>query len=90
MPAESDPFWLTVRLVVIDPLSAFPGGRGSLSGAAVRAMLAPLAKVARRRRVAVVMVTHLSKGPGLRKARRLRDGLGRCSVGCPLSVVLCQ
>ena len=50
------------RLVVIDPISAYCGGTDSHKNADVRGMLAPLAAVASKHRVAVVMVTHLSKG----------------------------
>ena len=53
-----------VRLVVIDPVSAFLGERGGSNNAAMRALLAPIAAVAERRRVAVVMVTHITKGTG--------------------------
>ena len=50
------------RLVVIDPISAYCGGTDSHKNADVRGMLAPLAAMASKYRVAVVMVTHLSKG----------------------------
>lgn len=54
------------RLVVIDPISAYlPGGRfDSHRNSDVRALLAPLAALATRRKVAVVCVTHLRKGEG--------------------------
>ena len=50
-----------VRLVVIDPVSAFLGGTDSHKNSDVRALLAPLAKVAATTGVAIVCVTHLSK-----------------------------
>jgi putative DNA primase/helicase len=53
-----------VRLVGIDPVSAFMGGTDSHVNAAVRQALAPLSEVAQRRRVAVVVVSHLNKGAG--------------------------
>lgn len=53
-----------IRLVVIDPISAYCGSTDSHNNAEVRGMLAPLAQLASRFRVAIVMVTHLSKGSG--------------------------
>jgi hypothetical protein len=53
-----------VRLIIIDPVSAYMGRTDSHVNAAVRAMLAPLSDLAARRGVAVVLVTHLSKGLG--------------------------
>lgn len=53
-----------VRLVTIDPVSAYLGSVDSHNNAEVRALLAPLAKLAARHGVAVVAVTHLNKGQG--------------------------
>jgi putative DNA primase/helicase len=50
------------KLVIIDPISAYLGGIDSRSNAQVRSVLAPLAKLAADHSVAVVCVTHLSKG----------------------------
>jgi putative DNA primase/helicase len=52
------------RLVVIDPISAYCGGTDSHKNSDVRGLLAPLAQMASQYRVAVVMVTHHSKGSG--------------------------
>lgn len=52
------------RLVVIDPISAFMGNTDSHNNADVRAALAPLARLAADRGLAVVAVTHLRKGEG--------------------------
>ncbi|MEX0701858.1 MAG: AAA family ATPase [Planctomycetales bacterium] len=52
------------RLVVIDPISAYLGGVDSHRDAAVRSVLKPLADLAARHGVAVVMVAHLRKGDG--------------------------
>ena len=52
------------RLVVVDPVSAFLGSTDSHNNSEVRAVLAPLAEMAARHRVAVVAVTHLNKGQG--------------------------
>ncbi|NNJ27190.1 hypothetical protein LzC2_32910 [Planctomycetes bacterium LzC2] len=50
------------RLVVIDPLGAYMGGSDSYKDAEVRGLLAPLARLAERRDVAVALVCHLNKG----------------------------
>ncbi len=52
------------RLVVIDPVSAYLGGTDSHKNAEIRGLLAPLGLLARDRRVAVVLVSHLNKGGG--------------------------
>ncbi|MEZ6243371.1 MAG: AAA family ATPase [Phycisphaerales bacterium] len=52
------------RLVVIDPVTAYLGGVDSHKNADVRGVLAPLAELATRHRVAVVAVTHLNKSGG--------------------------
>ena len=49
------------RLVTIDPVSAYLGGTDSHNNADIRALLAPLAAMASRHKVAVVAVTHLNK-----------------------------
>lgn len=50
-----------VRLIVIDPVSAYLGGVDSHVNANVRTLLAPLSAMAAATRVAVVTVTHLNK-----------------------------
>jgi putative DNA primase/helicase len=53
---------LGTKLVIIDPISSYLGGVDSHINVDVRAVLAPLAKVATDHDVAVVCVTHLNKG----------------------------
>jgi putative DNA primase/helicase len=50
-----------VRLVVIDPISAYLGSTDSHVNAKVRSLLSPLAELASGLRVAVLGVTHLNK-----------------------------
>lgn len=51
-----------MRLLVIDPISAYLGGRvDSHKNSDVRGLLAPLSELAARSGVAVIAVTHLSK-----------------------------
>lgn len=53
-----------VRLIVIDPISAYLGGVDSHSNAEVRGVLARLATLAAHYNVAVLCVTHLRKSAG--------------------------
>jgi archaellum biogenesis ATPase FlaH len=50
-----------VRLVIIDPVSAYMGGTDSHKNAEVRGMLAPLTALAGSRKAAFVLVSHLTK-----------------------------
>ena len=52
-----------LRLFILDPISAFMGsGCDSHVNASVRSVLGPLCELAERRRVALLGITHLSKG----------------------------
>jgi putative DNA primase/helicase len=51
-----------LKLIVIDPLSAYMGGVDSYRDASVRELLSPLTELAARRRVAIIGVVHLNKG----------------------------
>ncbi|MEM9415823.1 MAG: AAA family ATPase [Planctomycetota bacterium] len=53
-----------IRLIVIDPISAYLGDDEGHSNTKVRNLLAPLAKLAQDFDVAVVAVTHLNKSGG--------------------------
>jgi putative DNA primase/helicase len=53
-----------VRLIVIDPISAYLGGVDSHSNAEVRGVLARLATLAAQHGVAVLCITHLRKSAG--------------------------
>ena len=65
-----------IRLVVIDPVTAYTAGVDTHRTADVRGMLAPLAEVASRRGVAVVAVTHLNKGAGAQLSEALHRVTG--------------
>lgn len=56
------------RAVFIDPVGAFMGERDDNSNGAVRGMLGPLADLASRRGIAIVLVSHLAKS-GSRSAQ---------------------
>ncbi|MCJ7501476.1 MAG: AAA family ATPase, partial [Acidobacteriia bacterium] len=53
-----------VRLIVIDPISAYLGAADSHNNSEVRGLLAPLAELAARTGVAILAVTHLRKSGG--------------------------
>ncbi len=53
-----------IRLVIIDPVSAYLGGTDSHKNAEVRALLSPLSALAEKHNVAIVLVSHLSKSGG--------------------------
>jgi putative DNA primase/helicase len=54
----------SVRLIIIDPISAYLGGADSNTNAEVRGLLSPLATLAAKYGVAVLCVTHLRKSAG--------------------------
>jgi len=53
-----------VRLVVVDPITAYLGGSDTHKTGDVRAALAPLQELASRYRIAVVAVSHFNKSAG--------------------------
>lgn len=64
-----------VRLVIVDPISAYLEGVDSHRNAEVRSLLAPLADVAEGSGAAVVLVSHLSKGGGSEALLRVNGSL---------------
>jgi putative DNA primase/helicase len=54
----------SVRLIIVDPISAYMGGSDGNGNVETREVLEPLAEMANRLRIAVVAVTHLNKGGG--------------------------
>ena len=64
-----------IRLVVIDPISAYCGKVDSHRNSDVRGLLAPLADLASRRRVAILAVTHLAKSGGSKAVYRAMGSL---------------
>jgi hypothetical protein len=53
-----------VRLIIVDPISAYLDGSDSHNNAEVRALMAPLSELAASIGAAIIFVTHLNKGTG--------------------------
>jgi hypothetical protein len=64
-----------VRLLTIDPITAYLGGTDTHRTSDVRAALSPLQEMASRRGVAVVVVSHLNKGGGDKAMNRVTGSL---------------
>lgn len=76
-----------VRLVVIDPVSAYLGKCDSHNNSEVRALLAPLAELANRHRVAVIGVTHLNKSARGSALYRVMGSLAFVAAARPVWLV---
>ena len=70
-----------IKLVIIDPISAYLGGIDSHNNSDVRGVLAPLAKMAAHYRVAVVCVTHLNKPNNSPSGEPLTRVMGSTAFG---------
>ncbi len=64
------------RLVVIDPISAYMGGKNSNSNTEVREFLHPLVRLAKERSVAIIAVSHLNKNQDAASAYRTLGSIG--------------
>jgi AAA domain len=69
-----------VKLVIIDPISSYLGKADSHKNSDVRATLEPVGEMAARLRVAVVEVTHFSKGGGTSANGRVIGSIGFVAV----------
>jgi len=65
-----------VRLVIVDPISAYCGRRDTNRNSDVRSLLAPLQEVAEKYRTAVLGITHLNKSGGANSLYRGTGSLG--------------
>ena len=64
-----------VRLVVIDPITAYTGKIDDYKNNVVRALLKPLASLAARYEIAIVLVTHLNKGESQKSLNRIMGSI---------------
>lgn len=76
------------RLIVVDPISGYCGRTDSHNNTEVRGLLAPLSELAARHRVAVVAVTHLSKGAGGKAVYRAMGSLAFAAAARAVWVVV--
>jgi hypothetical protein len=65
----------TLKLVVIDPVTAFLGAADSHKNGDIRAIIAGVARVAAEHRFAVLVVSHLNKGTGASAIYRITGSL---------------
>lgn len=62
---------LDVKLIVIDPLSAYLGATDSHKNSEVRGCLGPLAEMASKHKVAVLGISHLTKNTAIKSVYRV-------------------
>jgi putative DNA primase/helicase len=73
-----------VALVIIDPVSSYLGKTDSHKNGEVRGVLEPLSEMAERLRVAILSVTHFSKGPTGNTMKALHRFIGSIAfTGAP-------
>lgn len=65
-----------VQVVIIDPITAFMGGKNENSNTDVREFAAPLSEMAERYKLAVVGVSHLNKKSDVQAAYRVLGSIG--------------
>lgn len=63
------------RLVIIDPVSAYLDSTDGNSNSDIRGLLAPLAEIASKHKVAIVLVSHLNKNSGGNSSYRVMGSL---------------
>jgi putative DNA primase/helicase len=76
-----------VRIIVIDPLTAYLGATQAQRNAQVRAALTPLVHLMEETGVAVIGITHLNKGQG-KAIYRVLDSIAFVAVGRLIHMVI--
>jgi Predicted ATP-dependent serine protease len=69
-----------VKLIIIDPLSAYYGKADSHKNAAVRSILAPLAEIAERHNVCIIGISHLRKSASEAAIYRVTGSIGQTAA----------
>lgn len=69
-----------VRLVIIDPITAYLDGADENSSAEIRTILQPLIRLARDRNIALVMINHLNKSGGVKALYRASGSVAFVAV----------
>ena len=73
-----------VALVIIDPISSYMGKTDSYKNAEVRGVLEPASEMAERMRVAILSITHFSKGNANNRTKALHRFIGSIAfTGAP-------
>ena len=65
-----------VKLIIIDPISAYLGGTDSHNNSDMRGLLMPLSEMAAKHNVAVILVTHLNKSSNMNMIARVTGSIG--------------
>lgn len=78
-----------VVLVVIDPVTAYVGGRiDDHKNTQIRSILGPLSDLAEKYGVAIVIVTHLNKGSGSKALNRITGSLAYAALARAVWLVI--
>jgi hypothetical protein len=78
-----------IKLVVIDPAGAYVGsGVDDHRDNELRALLGPLAELAARRRVTILLIKHFNKAPTLKAVQKIGGGVGYVNAVRAAFVVL--
>lgn len=77
------------RAVILDPVSAFMGTADSHVASDVRGLLAPLAELAQRTRVAFIFIAHLNKSAAQSAMNRV-NGSGAYVAACRAAWIVCK
>ncbi|MEI6729750.1 MAG: AAA family ATPase [Pseudomonadota bacterium] len=64
-----------VKLLIIDPISAYLGGTDSHNNSDMRGLLLPLSDMAAKHNVAVILVTHLNKASNMNMIARVTGSM---------------
>ncbi|MFN3699975.1 MAG: AAA family ATPase [Alphaproteobacteria bacterium] len=65
-----------LRLIIIDPVSAYQGNTDSHNNAEIRGLLAPYQKLAAKHSIALVLVTHFNKSNSQEPLERIIGSIG--------------
>jgi hypothetical protein len=65
-----------LKLIIVDPVTAYLGGLDDHRNSEIRSILAPLNDLARKLNIAVVLVSHLAKADGRKAKYRVLGSIG--------------
>jgi hypothetical protein len=79
-----------VRLVVIDPVSAYLGDAKSHDNASIRGLLTPYVRMAQDKNLAIILITHLNKTQGQDAISRFIGSIGMVAAARAAYMVIRQ